>query len=137
METPEWISKSLCKNRHVDLWYPPLDSDAPDKYYAVAREICKRCPVWRNCLSQGITETWGMWGGLTPLERTVLNTTKVPRTNALRPHGTWMRYRQGCTCEECIEASNTKTEEININSVPYMNENLGDLDTLRFLLFDQ
>jgi hypothetical protein len=31
----------------------------------------------------------------------------------------------------------TKTEKLNINSVPLMTEELGDLDVLRFLLFNQ
>ena len=93
MDTPEWIFKGLCKNRHIDIWYPPLDTDNPDKYYGVAREVCRRCPVWKECLDAGTTETWGMWGGLTPLERTVI-TNKSPKPSAIRSHGTWVRYRQ-------------------------------------------
>lgn len=136
MDTPDWLSQSLCKNRHVDLWYPPLDSDSPDKYYAVAREVCRHCPVWKNCLDSGTTETWGMWGGLTPLERTVFSN-KAPKPSAIRPHGTWVHYRQGCRCSECETANTTDNKKLNINSVPLMNQDLGDLDVLRFLMFSE
>ena len=136
MDTPQWISKSLCKNRHIDIWYPPLDTDNPDKYYGVAREVCRRCPVWKECLDAGTTETWGMWGGLTPLERTVI-TNKSPKPSAVRSHGTWVRYRQGCRCTDCTAVASVQPETLNINSVPLMSEQLGDLDILRFLLFNQ
>lgn len=136
MKTLDWLSKSLCKNRHIDLWYPPLDSDTPEKYYSVAKEVCRRCPVWKECLDNGVTETWGMWGGLTPLERTVLHN-KTPKPTAIRIHGTWARYRQGCRCSECCATEETVTETLNMDSVPLMNESLGDLDILRFLLFNK
>lgn len=136
MDTPEWISESLCKNRHIDLWYPPLDSDNPEKYYSVAREVCKRCSVWRECLDAGVTETWGMWGGLTPLERTVLATDKVSKPSASRSHGTWAKYRQGCRCSDCTDAENAINKELNINMVPLMTDDVGDLNLLKFLLLD-
>jgi hypothetical protein len=136
VDTPQWISKSLCKNRHIDIWYPPLDTDNPDKYYGVAREVCRRCPVWKECLDAGTTETWGMWGGLTPLERTVI-INKSPKPSAIRSHGTWVRYRQGCRCTDCTDVAAIQPETLNINSVPLMSEQLGDLDILRFLLFNQ
>lgn len=136
MESPDWLPKALCKNKNIDLWYPPLDSDNPDKYYGVAREVCRRCPVWNECLDTGITETWGMWGGLTPLERTVL-INKSPKPSAIRAHGSWVRFRQGCRCTECCTTAEKTTENLNIDSVPKMTEKLGDLDVLRFLLFNQ
>lgn len=40
-------------------------------YYDQARSICEQCPVRQACLSQALQEKerWGMWGGLTPIER--------------------------------------------------------------------
>lgn len=136
MDTPDWFSKSLCKNRHIDLWYPPLDSEHPDKYYKVAREVCHRCPVWRECLDAGTSEVWGMWGGLTPLERTALSVDKAPKASAFRQHGTKTRYRQGCRCGDCETAHSVQNEKMNINSVPLMTEQMVDLDVLMFLLLD-
>lgn len=133
METPDWFEKSLCKKKHIDLWYPPLDSDSPDKYYRIAREICHRCPVWKECLEKGKGEVWGMWGGLTPLERTAI-TNKNPKPTALRPHGTHTRYRQGCRCSDCETTNATPSKEMNIKAVPFMTDDLGDLDVLMFLL---
>jgi len=40
-------------------------------FYDEAREICGRCPVRERCLveAQKRKERFGMWGGLTPIER--------------------------------------------------------------------
>lgn len=124
-------SKALCNKRHIDLWYPPLDSDVPERFYTIAREVCKRCEVWRECLDDGLEEKWGMWGGLTPHERTAL-TTATPRPTVLKPHGTWTRYRQGCRCHECTSAEEQENEKLNINMIPYMTQSLGDLEMLKY-----
>jgi WhiB family redox-sensing transcriptional regulator len=123
--------KALCTKRHIDLWYPPLDTDVPERYYTIAREVCKRCPVWRECLDEGIEERWGMWGGLTPQERTALNNPS-PRPTVMKPHGTWTRYRQGCRCNECVDAEAKENEKINLDMIPYMTESLGDLEMLKY-----
>ncbi len=41
------------------------------EYYDEAREICSVCPVRPNCLNYAMEnkERYGMWGGLTPIER--------------------------------------------------------------------
>lgn len=74
-----------------------------------------------------------MWGGLTPQERSVL-VTEVPKKNAVRPHGTWVRFRQGCRCSECSRAHFAKIDEINIEKIPKMTDELTDLETLKFSL---
>lgn len=40
-------------------------------YYDKAREICAACPIWEECLDHALSnkERFGMWGGLTPIER--------------------------------------------------------------------
>lgn len=42
-----------------------------DPYYEEARSICDRCPIKEGCLDHALEnkERWGMWGGLTPIER--------------------------------------------------------------------
>jgi hypothetical protein len=39
---------------------------------ATAKAICATCPVSKQCLSAGLNEAWGIWGGLTPQERRLL-----------------------------------------------------------------
>ena len=40
-------------------------------YYDEAREICMACPIRLECLAHALAnkERFGMWGGLTPIER--------------------------------------------------------------------
>lgn len=128
MDNEEWRLEALCHKRNNELWFPPMESDTPEQYYAIAREVCRCCPVWDKCLKDGKDEKWGMWGGLTPKER---NTTKAVN---LRPHGQWVRYRQGCRCGTCAHYHNENTKDVNVNMsvIPYMNEPLPDLSSLRF-----
>jgi hypothetical protein len=133
MQLHLWMEEASCRKRRNDFWYPPLDTDVPDNYYAIGREVCHRCPVWDKCLDAGIDEKWGMWGGLTPQERTVIVTTN-PKPSAIKQHGSWIRYRQGCRCSDCIEGNNQPTNKINMNVIPKHGEPVQDLEMLRFNL---
>ena len=127
----EWMTEAVCRKRHIDLWFPPLDAEVPEHYYAISREVCRQCPVWSKCLDLGTNEKWGMWGGLTPQERTAL--TDSPKVSALKPHGSWVRYRQGCRCNECVDAHN-QNYKIDLSIIPKMGEPVGDLEMLRYAL---
>ena len=133
MQLHLWMEEASCRKRKNDFWYPPLDTDVPDNYYAIGREVCHRCPVWEKCLDAGIDEKWGMWGGLTPQERTVLITTN-PKPSAIKQHGSWIRYRQGCRCSDCVEGNNQPTNKINMSVIPKHGEPVQDLEMLRFNL---
>lgn len=71
-----------------------------------------------------------MWGGLTPKDRSGMN----GRENLLKPHGSWIRYRQGCRCSQCVEAHNESTKNVNLNmsGIPYMTEPIEDIEAVRF-----
>lgn len=133
MQLHLWMESASCRKRKNDFWFPPLDSSNPDNYYSIGREICRRCPVWDKCLDAGIDEKWGMWGGLTPQERTAL-TSINPKQSILYPHGSWIRYRQGCQCASCAEAHAQPVDEINMSIVPYWQDDIQDLEMLRFQL---
>jgi hypothetical protein len=133
MQLHEWMSDALCKKRNNIFWYPPLEAKVPEQYYSVGRELCHRCPVWQDCLDAGIDERWGMWGGLTPLERTVFSSVK-PSASAHKPHGSWIRYRQGCQCRSCLEAHEKQHENINMNAIPFWEEPVEDLEMIHFNL---
>lgn len=52
-----------------ETWFP-LDEDGPSS--ARARAGCATCPVRAACLELGLTEPWGIWGGLSSAERRAL-----------------------------------------------------------------
>lgn len=82
-----WFDRGECKGRDPKLWYPTIiDDDGQEvlddgtiwesfgdtsEYYDEARSICNGCPVRNECLSHALAakERYGMWGGLTPIER--------------------------------------------------------------------
>lgn len=133
MQLHLWMENAICRKKKNDFWYPPLDSDDPESYYAIGREICHRCPVWDKCLDAGIDEKWGMWGGLTPQERTAI-VQSSPKPSILKPHGSWIRYRQGCRCSYCVDAHKQPSNKINMSIIPKWNEEVDDLQMLRFNL---
>jgi WhiB family redox-sensing transcriptional regulator len=70
----EWKTRGLCRNDDPDLWYPD-PADPPLKRAAKtmrAISICKRCPVWAECLRYAfrIEDDWGIFGGQTKNMRT-------------------------------------------------------------------
>lgn len=109
MKSTDWMEDGLCRGLNPDLWFPPQDNPNVSGYYSFGKILCDRCPVWQQCLDQGIEEVWGMWGGLTPNERKAVNGSN----KGLKAHGTTTRYRQGCTCHKCKQAG----EEV----LPYVN----------------
>lgn len=68
-----WHRDAACSSVGSELFYadedPGLRSNQMENYQTL-RRICDTCPVRRECRLAGVTEQWGMWGGLTPRERT-------------------------------------------------------------------
>lgn len=84
-----WQNDALCKNYPASVFYPTIlddtaeDGNLPDDgtiwerygdtsaFYDQARSVCLACPVREECLNHALDEKerWGMWGGLTPIER--------------------------------------------------------------------
>ena len=127
--TPDWMSDSLCRKKHGDIWFPPFETTTPEINYAIAKKVCNVCPVWADCLSFGKKEIYGVWGGLTPQERVPL---QKDTTNNLAEHGTVVRFRQGCACDDCDWAHTTRPlrNEIDVDIIPLMGEELPDLKIL-------
>jgi WhiB family transcriptional regulator, redox-sensing transcriptional regulator len=82
-----WTDKAECVNVDPEVFYPTIINDAGEEefddgtiwekfgdtseYYDEARSICDMCPVKAQCLKHAMEnkERFGMWGGLTPIER--------------------------------------------------------------------
>lgn len=75
-----WTRDALCAQTDPELFYP-------DKGESVrpAKSVCKRCPVRTECLQHALdrNEYFGIWGGLSPNERTAL------------------RHGAACNCFKC------------------------------------
>lgn len=82
-----WTDDAACLNYPAKIFYPDIIDDDGEEWfdegtifeafgdtsssYDEARTICNTCPVKEACLAHALAnkERWGMWGGLTPIER--------------------------------------------------------------------
>ena len=62
-----WQFKALCSPEDSVLMF----SELPSKI-AKMKSLCAECPVQTRCLEFGMSEEYGIFGGLTPTERKVL-----------------------------------------------------------------
>lgn len=62
---PEWHQRASCRDRGPGLFFPEGRGSGPGP----ARAICSGCPVRHECAEAGKGEVWGVWGGLSPVER--------------------------------------------------------------------
>jgi len=68
----EWYERALCAEVDGDLWFPEAGGISNET--AQAKAICERCPVKVECLEDALVGNvgYGIWGGLTPVERNAL-----------------------------------------------------------------
>jgi hypothetical protein len=78
MKKPWDFEEPACAEVGVSLFFQP-DADDPeqgtfaDRNYEYARKVCKTCVHKNECAEWGLAnEVHGMWGGLSPRERTSL-----------------------------------------------------------------
>lgn len=62
----EWIDEARCKEVGTELFFPEQSDVIGSRR---ARSICNKCEVKAECLEYGINEEFGIWGGLTSVER--------------------------------------------------------------------
>jgi WhiB family redox-sensing transcriptional regulator len=62
----DWKLDGVCRTIDPDLWFP----DAPQTG-AVAKRVCRSCPVIKECLQYALdnNEMYGVWGGMGNSER--------------------------------------------------------------------
>lgn len=64
-----WQDDAACINVDPDMFFPKVgDLKTPQE----AREICTTCPVAAQCLELGMSYEFGMFGGMTPRQRSAL-----------------------------------------------------------------
>ena len=70
-EQVEW-DEAECRGVYTELFYRVEEERNQNAYQYInaVRSICGRCPIQRDCLSYAFgNEDFGVWGGLTSLER--------------------------------------------------------------------
>lgn len=65
-----WMDHGICRTHpNPDLWF--ADNQTDRGHIEIAKWLCRRCPVRVECLDHALrnNEMYGVWGGLTPRER--------------------------------------------------------------------
>ncbi|MEE8331775.1 MAG: WhiB family transcriptional regulator [Acidimicrobiia bacterium] len=70
----EWQVDGLCRGNHSHLFFPPSTVERKDEREnreMKAKAICSVCRVQDECRDYAVTirEPYGIWGGLTEVER--------------------------------------------------------------------
>jgi len=65
---------ALCRDYNPEIWFP-VDERPRSKGVQKAKEICARCPVRAECLTDSLArgDEYGVFGGLAPAERRTLS----------------------------------------------------------------
>jgi len=76
-DTGDWQARALCRGNHAYLFFPPSTferKDERERREMKAKAICGVCPVREPCSMHAISirEPFGIWGGLTEVERRTL-----------------------------------------------------------------
>lgn len=71
---PTWRAQAACQGATASHFYPPSVTETRDERRRredAARALCGRCPVQEPCLEYAlyVQEPYGIWGGLTEVER--------------------------------------------------------------------
>lgn len=65
-----WTQNAACRGLPADWWYPPAPiTPAATENMHRAKALCSDCPVRLECLEAGLSEDYGIWGGLSPKQR--------------------------------------------------------------------
>lgn len=92
VSTYDWMESALCASVGFgELFYPEPGAAATIEKWAI--DLCMRCPVRKECLSDALEreEMYGIWGGTTErVRRKMINARygTANRRNRRGPHGT-------------------------------------------------
>lgn len=67
----DWRDDAACRDVDPELFFPDGEVKSDRAQVAMAKLICRRCPVSTTCLSWALAsgQEAGIWGGLTEAER--------------------------------------------------------------------
>ena len=61
-----WFDQAACRGMSPSTFFPERGDMAS---IALAKQTCARCPAQAICLAENMDETYGVFGGTTPLDR--------------------------------------------------------------------
>jgi WhiB family transcriptional regulator, redox-sensing transcriptional regulator len=78
IDEEHWRFRAACQGERGVLFYPPMRPEKKATRTAReqrAKQVCATCEVRAECLDQALRngERYGVWGGLTDVERRRLN----------------------------------------------------------------
>ena len=67
----EWRKNAYCKGKETEFFYPEIGTKGAAEQVKNVKTFCALCSVSAECLQTAIAndEQFGIWGGLTPKER--------------------------------------------------------------------
>jgi WhiB family redox-sensing transcriptional regulator len=70
----DWGLRAACRSADPELFFPVSGAGPSVAQVAEAKTVCARCEVRRECLAFALAtrQPYGIWGGTSPDERTVL-----------------------------------------------------------------
>jgi WhiB family redox-sensing transcriptional regulator len=70
----DWVRQARCKDEDPELFFPVGSTGGSNLQAALAKSICKLCPVRSECLEWALAtgQDSGVWGGLSEEERRAL-----------------------------------------------------------------
>ena len=60
--TAPWRQQAACRDQPTEWWFPDYRTGFGDAHPR-AKRICAACPVREDCLTAGLVELHGYWGG--------------------------------------------------------------------------
>lgn len=71
MRSEQWRNLARCKGKITNDFYPELGVKGAAKQVREMKMFCRECSVILDCLSYALEndEQFGIWGGMTPKER--------------------------------------------------------------------
>jgi len=105
-----WVGEAICSETDPELFFPEKGKPA-----AMAKLVCRRCPVLEQCREYAVNAPMvleGVWGGTTVRERRELRRDRGIRTSTAEsvdlcgtPAGAKRHYRAGqVPCVSCRRA---------------------------------
>ncbi len=115
-----WLDAN-CKDAPSELFYPVVtEDDRPDDglfadtvdFYAEGKVYCASCPLREQCLAYAVEnrERYGLWGGLSPLERRRIDR-RARRLRLRERRENETKQRQNHAYDDTLDASDFDFDE--------------------------
>jgi WhiB family redox-sensing transcriptional regulator len=104
-----WRSRAACRTEEPELFFPVGTSGPALVQQALAKSVCRRCPVMIQCRTWALTtgQAAGVWGGMSEDERRAVR--RRERVDLLLPRGLRVAAQEeprpgGCECRRAADA---------------------------------